>query len=181
MFIALFTSVAIAQSAPPRAEACVACHGPGGNSSTDGIPSLAGQPRIYLENTLVLVREGLRGNPVMQGLMKGLPDSEIVAVAKHYTAQPVQAVAGRPLDKTLDKRGRDVTVKLRCASCHDKTFRGREQMPRLAGQREEYLNSRMRALRDKPPPGNDTIMSATLYGVSNADIDALAHFLAHLR
>ncbi len=112
--------------------------------------------------------------------MKGRTDAEIVAIAKHFNAQPVRAVPGKP-DKALVARGRDLAGKLRCASCHDKTFRGREQMPRLAAQREEFLDARMVALRDKPPPGTDTIMAATLHGVSNADIKALAHFLSQLR
>ena len=54
-------------------------------------------------------------------------------------------------------------------------------MPRLAGQREEVLYAKMIAFRDKPPPGTDTIMNATLYGVSDAEVKALAHFLAHAR
>ena len=188
MLIAFFASCATAQpsskqpaSAPPaQAQACVGCHGPEGNSVTPGIPSIAGQPRIYLENTLVLTREGLRGNQVMQSLMKGRTDPEIIAVAKHFSARPVRAQASTP-DKSLVRQGQELAVKLRCASCHDKTYRGREQMPRLAAQREEFLNTRMIALRDKPPPGTDTIMSASLRGVSNADIKALAHYLAQLR
>ncbi len=182
MLIALFSCAAAAQPAAPpeHAQACVACHGPEGNSVTAGVPSIAGQPRVYLENTLVLTREGLRGNPVMQGLMKGRTDAEIVAIARHFSAQKVNAPAGTA-DKALQKQGRDLAVKLRCASCHDKTFRGKEQMPRLAAQREEFLEARMKALRDKPPPGTDTIMAATLHGVSDADLKALAHFLSQLR
>ncbi|MEO8202776.1 MAG: c-type cytochrome [Betaproteobacteria bacterium] len=183
MPIAFFASCAAAQApaAPPeREQACIACHGPEGNSATPGTPSIAGQPRIYLENTLVLTREGLRGNAVMQALLKGVPDPEIIAIAKHYAARPVRYHPSPP-DKALQKHGAQVAGRLRCASCHDKTFRGREQMPRLAAQREEFLEARMLTLRDKPPPGTDTIMAATLYGVSNADIKALAHFLAHLR
>ena len=49
---------------------------------------------------------------------------------------------------------------------------------RLAGQREEYLDSEMRAYRDNRRKGGDTIMAAALYGVTDADIRALAHFLA---
>jgi cytochrome c553 len=189
MLIAFFAPCGLAQpkapaqaaAAPPElAQACAGCHGPDGNSPIPGTPSIAGQPRTYLENTLVLTREGLRGNPVMQALFKGKTDAEIVAVSKHFTAQPVRPPSGTP-DKALQARGRDVAAKLRCASCHDKTFRGREQMPRLAAQREDFLDARMVALRDKPPPGTDTIMAATLHGVSNADIKALAHFLAQLR
>jgi cytochrome c553 len=36
----------------------------------------------------------------------------------------------------------------------------------------------MRAYRDGNRKGGDTIMAAALYGVSDADIRALAHFLA---
>jgi cytochrome c553 len=187
MLIAFFASCVAAQPkapaapAPPLAAACAGCHGLDGNSIIPGIPSIAGQPRVYLENTLVLTREGLRGNQVMQGLMKGRTDPEIIAVAKHFSLLPARAQPASAPDKRLQGQGRNLAVKLRCASCHDKTYRGREQMPRLAGQREEFLNTRMIALRDKPPPGTDTIMSATLHGVSNADIKALAHYLAHLR
>jgi cytochrome c553 len=39
----------------------------------------------------------------------------------------------------------------------------------------------MSLFRDAPPPGGDTLMSAALYGVSDADIRALAHFLARAR
>lgn len=180
MLIAFFASCAAAQDAA-RVQTCVGCHGPNGNSATPGVPSIAGQPRVYLENTLVMTREGLRGNAVMQGLLKGVKDTEIIAIAKYFTAQPVRAGIPGDADKALEKRGRALATKLRCASCHDASFRGREQMPRLAAQREEVLNARMIALRDKPPPGTDTIMSATLYGVSNADINALAHYLSHLR
>ena len=188
MFIAFFASCVSPQLAaqpplapPPEAKTCEGCHGPGGNSVTPYIPSLAGQPRVYLENTLVLTREGLRGNPVMQGLMKGKKDAEIVAVAKYFASLPIRPPVTTPPDKALQKRGRELIAKLHCASCHDKTFRGREQMPRLAAQREEFLDARMIALRDKPPPGTDTIMNATVRGISDDDIKALAHFMAHLR
>jgi len=48
----------------------------------------------------------------------------------------------------------------------------------LAGQREAYLDAEMRAYRDGKRAGGDTIMAAALYGVSDADIKALAHFLS---
>jgi cytochrome c553 len=67
---------------------------------------------------------------------------------------------------------------LRCGTCHAPDFRGHNQVPRLAGQREEYLASEMRAYRDDQRKGGDTIMAAALYGVSDADIRAIAHFLS---
>lgn len=188
MLIALCTSHAIGQpltkpispSIAERLQTCAGCHGADGNSVTQGIPSLAAQPKLFIENVLVFTREGLRGNAVMQGLMKGISDREIVALANHFAALPAKPAAG-VLDKALSAKGRAAVEKLRCGSCHLQNYLGREQMPRLAGQREEVLYSKMIAFRDKAPPGTDTIMSATLYGVADADIKAMAHFLAHAR
>jgi len=56
-----------------------------------------------------------------------------------------------------------------------------EADPRLAGQREDYLYESMRAYRDNRRTGADTIMAAALYGVSDTDIQALAHYRARLR
>lgn len=184
MLIAFFAPLAAAQTpaGPPqeRLQACAGCHGADGNSVTPGIPSLAAQPKIFVENVLVLTREGMRGNAVMQGLMKGISDREIIALANYFAALPARPTPGEA-DKKLVQKGRVLAGKLRCGTCHLPHFRGREQMPRLAGQREEVLSAKMIAFRDKAPPGTDTIMSATLYGVADADIKAMAHFLAHAR
>ena len=51
-------------------------------------------------------------------------------------------------------------------------------MPRLAAQREEYLRDSMNAYRNYTRTGGDTLMAAALYGVSDADVKALAHYLA---
>lgn len=71
--------------------------------------------------------------------------------------------------------------KQHCGSCDLPDFSGRQQIPRLAGQREEYLVASMLAYRDNRRTGGDTIMAAALYGASDADIRALAHYLARLR
>ena len=172
----LFSGSATAQVA----ERCVACHGADGNSATPGIPSIAAQPKVFTENLLILVREGLRGSETMKQVMKGVSDSDIVALAEYYARQPARAETSAP-DPALFKRGREVVAKYRCGTCHLPDFRGRAQMPRLAGQREDYLYEIMRIFRDAPPRGADTLMNAALYGVSDADIRAMAHFLARGR
>lgn len=157
---------------------CGSCHGADGVSAIPGTPSLAGQQKIFLENQLVLIREGLRGTELMQKLLKGVSDKEIVAIAAHYSALPGRAVAAEKTDKAAAERGRQAAEKLKCGICHLADYRGQQQVPRIAGQREEYLLESMRAYRDKPKPGTDTAMSAALHGVSDADLRALAHFLA---
>lgn len=172
---AFFVSTAYSQANP---NLCFACHGADGNSEQPGVPSLAGQPKLFLENQLVLFREELRRSPVMMPIVKGMKDAEIVALAQHFAKLPAKSMEAQSMDKALSQKGQGLAKKLRCGICHLSDFSGQNQIPRLAGQREEYLANEMRAYRDNTRSGGDTIMAATLYGVSDADISALAHFLA---
>ena len=176
---ALFIFPALAQPLPQRLALCDACHGPGGNSVTAGTPSLAGQPALFLENQLVLLREGMREVPQMAAAVQGLKDAEIRLIARHYAGQKPAAPRGRP-DPALMKQGVALAKKLHCASCHEADFRGREQMPRLAAQREEYLEAAMNGYRNYTRKGGDTMMAAALYGVTDADVKVLAYYLSRL-
>ena len=92
---------------------CSACHGADGNSRIPGVPSLAGQPALFLENYLVLTREGIAGTEIMRSLLKGVGDRDIVALARHYAALPVKPESS-PTDKSLFERGREVAAGNRC-------------------------------------------------------------------
>jgi len=175
----IFAAQAHAQKGGDPA-ACAACHGADGNSAIPGTPSIAGQPKIFLENYLVMTREGLRGNDVMRGLLKGVSDKEIVALAVHYSRLKPK-LPDEKIDAKLFNRGKDIAVKNRCASCHEKNFAGREQMPRLAGQREEFLAEVMLQYRQNRRPGGDTMMNAALHGIPEADFKALAHYFSRLK
>jgi hypothetical protein len=37
----------------------------------------------------------------------------------------------------------------------------------------------MKQFRDHPGPGRDTIMSASLFGLKDDELDQLAHYLSH--
>ncbi len=160
---------------------CEACHGPGGNSTTPGIPSIAAQPRLFIENQLVLMREELRPAPQMAPLVKGMKDADISRLAEHFSRLPARPADAGAADPALVKRGTQRAKELRCGVCHLSDFRGQNQVPRLAGQREEYLLSEMRAYRDNQRKGGDIIMAAALYGVPDDDLKALAHFLSRGR
>jgi cytochrome c553 len=172
LLAALFVSASHAQ------ETCMACHGPGGNSQQPAVPSIAGQPQLFLENQLVLIREELRSASQMLPIVKEMKDAEITWLAGHFSKLPAKSMESGPADPKLMEQGFARAKALRCGVCHVSDFHGQNQVPRLAGQREEYLANEMRAYRDNQRKGGDTIMAATLYGVSDADIKALAHFLA---
>ena len=178
LLAAFFVAGAAAQDRLPL---CAACHGADGNSETLGTPSLAGQPKLFLETQLVLFREELRVSPQMQPAVKGLSDREITRLAEHYAALPARPARNGPADPAQVRRAMTLAQDLHCGSCHLPDFRGRQQIPRLAGQREDYLTESMLSYRDNRRSGGDTIMAAALYGVPDADIRALAHYLSRLR
>lgn len=165
--------------APDRAAQCIACHGPQGVSLIPSIPSLAAQPRIFIENQLVLIREGLRDVPAMKGSLDGVPDAELTALAHYFSAQTAPPPARAPIDHPSFQRGKDLAKSALCGTCHLPDHRGRDQVPRLAGQHEPFLLSVMKEYRDKPGPGRDTVMAAALYGISDIQLRDLAHFFAH--
>jgi cytochrome c553 len=167
---------------PPDAKLalCMACHGPQGNSQISTTPSLAGQPKLFLENQLVLIREGLREIPSMKGQLDGLKDAELTALATHFAAQTPVRTPGT-VDSVIYQRGRQTARNMLCGTCHLPDYAGREQIPRLAGQQEEFLVYSMKQFRDHAGPGRDTIMSASLYGLKDADLADLAHFLANFK
>ena len=159
--------------------ACTVCHGPGGNSPTPAIPSIAGQPRLFLENQLVLIREGLREVPAMKAVMGALTDAEIIALAAHFSAQPATLPPGK-VDAARYAAGAEVSRRALCGTCHLPDYRGQSQVPRLAAQHEPYLAVTLKMYRDNPAPGRDTAMSAVLYGLKDADLDRLAHYFANV-
>ena len=143
-------------------------------------PSLAGQPKIFLENQLVLIREGLRDIPQMKGMLDGVKDVELVALANYFSAQtPIRLPS--PVNSAISQRGKDTAQKMLCATCHLSDYAGRQQIPRLAGQQEEFLIYSMKQFRDHPGLGRDTIMAASLYGLKDGDLTDLAHFLANFK
>ncbi|WP_225984622.1 c-type cytochrome [Noviherbaspirillum aerium] len=163
-----------------RVAACSACHGADGNSQMPNSPSLAGQPKVFLENQLIVIREGLRVIPAMAGVLDKATDKEITALAEHFAAMPLKPQPGEKREVQFE-RGRVLASKMHCASCHLPNYEGQAQMPRIGGQREDYLVHSMREFKEGKAVGRDTIMASALYGVSDQDIQDLAHYLAHLK
>jgi len=161
-----------------KAAPCAACHGPGGATPIPGAPSLAGQPPLFLVLQMVLLREGLRDVAAMAPVMKGLSDRDLEDLAAYFAAQtPAKAVAEK--DSTLYERGAALAKTMNCGGCHLPDFRGQKQLPRLAGQREDYLFESLKAYRDDRRTGTDTAMNGILYQAAEMDLRALAHYLSH--
>ncbi|MBU6270631.1 MAG: c-type cytochrome [Betaproteobacteria bacterium] len=162
---------------------CLACHGEGGQSQQPEVPSLAGQHAFYAITQLFLYREGRRGNPVMSAVAKGMSDSDMRAFSELIAALPVAPVAGggADADPVRMRRGAELAVRHRCASCHGSDYAGGAQVARIAGQREDYLRLVLKEFQSGARLGYTTAMNETLSGLSPDDLGDLAHFLARVR
>lgn len=175
----LATQICYAQTAFPKQALCISCHGAQGKSEIKGIPSLAGQPKLFIENQLILMREGIREVPSMKGMLDGLTDDEAIAIAKYYSSLPLTGV---PADKDtqLFGQGEKLAQGMRCGICHLPNYVGREQIPRLAGQQEQFLLLSLQQFRNDQAIGRDSNMTASVQGVSDADLAALSYYLARV-
>lgn len=72
------------------ASACAVCHGPMGLAMQPGVPSLAGQPQIYLAEQLKNYRSGKRPHEVMAVIAKPLSDAQIEALSLWYASIAVK-------------------------------------------------------------------------------------------
>ena len=161
-----------------KAKACEACHGTPERAPLPATPWLAGQQNDFLEAQMFLFREGLREAPQMAGVLKGVTDYDFLDLGAYFSRQTPPRVEGKR-NPDLHARGAKIAQAMGCGTCHLKDYRGQKHLPRIAGQREDYLAATMKAYRDNKRAGSDTSMNGILYKVPDGDIDALAHFLAY--
>ena len=173
------TQVASAQTMPAKAEACLACHGPGGNSAQPIYPVLAGQTARYLYLQMRDFQEGRRSDPAMSPMVAGLTRDEMREIADWFAAQKTvpQAFKPDPEKARLGKLKSDETL---CTMCHLGGFKGQNEIPRVAGQHYAYIVKQLsdfKARRRTNDAGNMTSVSSTL---SDTDIENIANYIAGL-
>jgi cytochrome c553 len=74
------------------AKNCAACHGETGIAGNPAWPKLAAQKEAYLVNALKAFRAGLRKDPMMAGVTRGLSDADIGNLAAYYAVQSCEPV-----------------------------------------------------------------------------------------
>ena len=156
---------------------CSACHGKDGNAVLALTPSLASQPETFLVSQMILFREGLRQVPAMAAVFAKTSEQDLVDLAAYFNKQTLKP-GGQARNAEMYEKGAALSKRGSCGGCHLPDYRGRDQIPRLAGQREDYLAATMIAYRDSKRSGTDTTMTGILYGISDAEIKALAHYFA---
>ena len=160
-----------------RLATCLACHGDKGQSALAEVPSLGAQPAFYLSVQMLMFRDRLRVVDVMNQMMQGFSNDELQALADLITKLPAPKPASGG-DRVRIETGRTIAEQNRCNFCHGRDYSGDNNVPRIAGQREDYLMKALREYKNDSRRGYDASMADVLYSVSDEQIRDLAYFLS---
>jgi len=160
---------------------CLACHGDKGQSAIPEVPSLGGQPEFYLTVQLLLFRDRLRVVDLMNQMMQGFSNDDLRKLANIIAKLPPPLSAAGATDPDRMEKAQALAEQSRCNFCHNRDYAGEQNVPRLAGQREDYLVKAMREYKHNTRRGYDASMADVLYQISDEQILDLAYFLARQR
>ncbi len=162
------------------AQLCAACHGVDGKGAADLAPSLAGQHSFYVITQLFLFKNERRNNAVMNALVKEFSNNDLRGFSDligKFPALVTPPNAESP-DPSRMAQGRELANKHQCMSCHGSQLSGGQQVPRLAGQHEDYLKRVLTEFRQAKRLGYTNAMNEALVGLKQDELDTLAYFIA---
>jgi cytochrome c553 len=163
-----------------KAEACVICHGPGGNPTAPQFPALAGQTARYIYLQLKDFKEGRRTDSLMTPQAQNLTRDDMFDLAAYFSAQE-----RRPQEFAADParvaRGQTRASETLCTMCHGTGFKGQNEIPRVAGQQHDYIVKQLHDFRERKRTNDAGNMTSVARTLSDQDIEDLAQYLATLR
>lgn len=180
MSLLAVSPLSAAEPIAERAAPCLACHGEKGASETEKVPSLGAQQPAYALIQLYMFREKLRVAEPMNDMARDLTDDDLRLFSDYLATLP-KPVAVEAGDSARMQAARALTQQFRCDSCHNPDFSGRDNIPRIANQREDYLGKTMRAYKDNSRHGYDATMADVMQPITDAQITELAYFLARVK
>src|SRR3954451_12774134 len=178
---ALIASAAAAETLQERAAPCLGCHGEAGSSETENTPSLGGQQPAYTLIQLFMFREKLRTFEPMNEMAKALTDDDLRTFSDFIAQMPKPAPPADAGDPARMQRGQALAQQHRCNSCHNPDFSGKENVPRIANQREDYLAKTLGEYKDNSRHGYDASMADVMAPITPEQIADLAYFVARVR
>jgi cytochrome c553 len=170
-----------AETIQQRATPCFACHGENGQSQTEITPSLGAQQRPYVLIQLYMFREKLRDFTPMNDAAKGLSDDDLRNISDLIGDLPEPQPLNDVGDPVRLRRANALVQQHHCNSCHNADFSGRDNVPRIAHQREDYLAKTMREYKTSSRHGYDGTMAEVLAPITDEQIGDLAYYLARVR
>jgi cytochrome c553 len=161
---------------------CAACHGATGRSDIPGVPVIAGNSSLYVITQLFMFREGRRKNEAMTAMAKQMTDADLKGFSNYIgtlAAVPAPAPASPP-DAARMTKAKALAEQHKCTYCHGADLAGGQQVPRIGGQKEDYLRQALHGYKSGDRPGYSRAMPEALSQVPVEDLDILAFYAANI-
>lgn len=160
-----------------RTVLCRSCHGKDGIAVKETVPNLAGQNPVYIVDQFQRFGDGRRYDYLMSGLAKSFTDEDKIKVALYYSTLPARATGGG--DPALLPEGEQLFNAV-CSECHGQDGHGEKGYARLAGQRIDYVMKMLTEFRDRTGRRSNPWMTAVAIRLSEAQMKAVATYIANL-
>ncbi len=162
---------------------CSACHGETGHSDVPGVPVLAGQHSLYVITQLFLFREGRRHYEPMVALARQMTDTDLRGFSDVIGKLPAVAAQATPTpapDLERMRQGESLARQHRCLFCHGDDLAGGAQVPRVGGQKEDYVRMTLHGFKSGERPAYTRAMTEALSHVPLEELDIIAYYIANL-
>jgi cytochrome c553 len=179
--LALIASAAHAETLEQRIAPCLACHGEKGQSESENTPSLGGQQAPYSLIQLYMFREKLRVFEIMNEMAKPLNDDDLRTFSDFIAKLPKPAPPADTGDPARMQHGQAAAQQHRCNNCHNPDYSGKENVPRIANQREDYLARTLAEYKNNTRTGYDASMADVMGPVTPQQIADIAYYIARVR
>ncbi|MFB9992438.1 c-type cytochrome [Deinococcus oregonensis] len=170
---------------------CAGCHGAGGISKDEAVPSLAGQVSSYTRQQLTAYKAKLLPNETMQNVAARLTDQDMADIAAHFSAL-VPGPAWKGADAAVRAQGAALYAKgdparnlIACTVCHGAGGRGSDSLilPSIANLSPAYAEGKLAEYRETVPYAHPSpqAMHAAAQGLTDEELTALAGYLSSLK
>jgi cytochrome c553 len=161
---------------------CALCHGLEGESTSPIFPRLAAQHPEYMTKQLKDFRDGRRKGS-MNIIASDLKDDEIVALAAYFSAKPSKPTRPDEADfaavgKYIYDKGNRFSGLPSCASCHGAKAHGTDQLPRLAGQGAQYLETQLKDFNQRTRTNDNAVMHSIAAKLTAFESAAVAQYIS---
>jgi cytochrome c553 len=124
-------------------------------------------------------KESRRKDPQMSPSIAVLTESDMQELAEYFSSQTLNRGSFKP-EPGLAAAGKKLAEERQCASCHQASYKGLKDSPRLTRQKYTYLVKQMKDFRDGHRTNDNGAMAASVKDLSDAQVESLAHFLTSL-
>ena len=172
---------------------CKTCHGSSGQGFRGyyPIPRLAGQQTEYSINQLKAFIERRRKNNIMFNVAHDLDSGMLTALVKNFNDLNPNPLGGAPkqlipVGKKIYEEGISDSSVPPCSACHGADAKGKEQIPRLAGQLHDYIFNKLvnwskERGQDSKHPDISAVMEPIAHSLTEAQIRAVAAYVSYLK